>query len=203
MVGAAAHHLGFRIAVGGGTAAGAEAAARKLVADGALALVSIGLAGGLQPLLLPGKILIPREIVLETGQRFPTDPELCRLLGGATSPAILGGDRVVATMWEKKRLWTLTGGASVDLESGAVGRVAAEYGLPCAALRVICDPATRDLPQAALAALNPGGKVEFMSVLQGLAARPSQTPDLLGLARDAFHARRALVRYLWSLQPTP
>lgn len=201
MVGSAAHHMGFRIAVGGGTAQGAETAARQLVADGALALASIGLAGGLQPLLMPGKILIPREIVLESGQRFPTDPELSRLLGGATAHSILGGARAVVKAWEKKQLWTLSGGAAVDLESGAVARIAEEYGLPSAALRVICDPATRNLPPAALAALNPDGKVAFRSVLQALATDPWQIPNLLSLANDAYHARRALVRHLWSLQP--
>ncbi len=201
MVAAAAHHMGFRVGVGGGTAAGAEAAARKLVADGALGLVSIGLAGGLQPLLRAGKILVPGEIVLQSGQRFPTDPRLCRLLGGATPHAILGGDRVIADKREKKVLWTLTGAAAVDLESGAVARVAAEFGLPCAALRVVCDVATRNLPPAALAALSQNGKVELETVLKALAGNPLQIPNLIGVAGDAFIARRALVRYLWSLQP--
>jgi adenosylhomocysteine nucleosidase len=202
-VAAAAHHLGFRIAVGGGTAVGAEAAARSLVAEGALALVSIGLAGGLQPLLRAGKILIPREIVLENGQRYPTDEELSRFLGGPTPHAILGGDRIISDRREKKVLWTLTGGAAVDLESGAVARIATEYGLPFAALRVICDAATRDLPPVALEALDKRGKIELGSVLRALAVNPLQTPNLIGVATDALKARQALVRYLWSLKPTP
>lgn len=202
MVGAAAHHLGLRIAIGGGTAAGAEAAARTLVAEGALALVSIGLAGGLQPLLRAGKILIPREIVLGNGQRYPTDEELSRFLGGPTPHAILGGDRVIADKREKKVLWTLTGAAAVDLESGAVVKIATEYGLPFAALRVICDAATRNLPPVALEALNQSGKVELGSVLKALIINPLQTPSLIGVAGDALSARRALVRHLWSLQPT-
>ncbi len=201
MVAAAAHHMGFRIGVGGGTAAGAEAAARKLVADGALGLVSIGLAGGLQPLLPAGKILVPGEIVLEDGRRFATDPGLCRMLGGATPHVLLGGERVIADKREKKVLWTLTGAAAVDLESGAVARIAAEFGLPCAALRVICDAAKRTLPPAALSALSGTGKVELETVLKALAGNPLQLPGLIGVAGDAFIARRALVRYLWSLQP--
>ena len=189
IVAAAAHHLGFRIA-------------RTLVAEGALALVSIGLAGGLQPLLRAGKILIPREIVLENGQRFPTDDELSRFLGGPTPHAILGGDRIIADKREKKVLWTLTGAAAVDLESGAVAKIASEYGMPFAALRVICDAATRNLPPLALNALNQSGKVELGSVLKALAINPFQTPALIGVAADALKARRAIVRYLWSLKPT-
>ena len=53
-----ARRLGFRIATGGGTRDGAETAARLLVAEGALALVSFGLAGGLQPPLHSGKVLV-------------------------------------------------------------------------------------------------------------------------------------------------
>ena len=192
--------LGFRIGVGGGSQAGAEAAARRLVAEGAQALVSFGLAGGLQPALRPGKILVPREIILPTGERFATDPELSRRLGGATPHAVLGGDRVVGEKRAKNLLWKLTGAAAVDLESGAVARVAAEFGLPCAALRVICDPASRRLPPAVLAALDLDGKIALPPVLRALAANPLLLRDLLRLAADAFIARRALVRHVRGLR---
>ena len=195
--------LAFRVAIGGGSPAGAEAAARRLVGDGALALVSFGLSGGLQPGLRPGEILIPGEIRLVSGERFPTDPALSRRLGGATAifNAILGGDRVAGDPDEKLRLWRLTGAAAVDLESGAVASVAAEYGLPCAALRVICDPANRRLPPAALAALDHGGNIAIGAMLRALAADPWQITGLLGLAADAFAARRALIRHVRALQP--
>ena len=81
-------------------------------------------------------------------------------------------------------------------------KIATEYGLPFAALRVICDAATRNLPPVALEALNQSGKVELGSVLKALIINPLQTPSLIGVAGDALSARRALVRHLWSLQPT-
>ena len=56
-----ARRLGFRVAIGGGTPAGAEAAARRLVADGALGLVSFGLAGGLHPRLRRGRTWCPAK----------------------------------------------------------------------------------------------------------------------------------------------
>ena len=193
--------LAFRVAIGGGSPAGAEAAARRLVGDGALALVSFGLSGGLQPGLRPGEILIPGEIRLVSGERFPTEPALSRRLGGATTHVILGGDRVAGDPDEKLRLWRLTGAAAGDLESGAVASVAAEYGLPCAALRVICDPANRRLPPAALAALDHGGNIAIGAMLRALAADPWQITGLLALAADAFAARRALIRHVRALQP--
>ncbi len=195
-----ARRLGFRVAIGGGTPAGAEAAARRLVADGALGLVSFGLAGGLHPRLRRGRILVPREILLEHGGHFATDPELSELLGGVTPHAILGGEHVLGQPQAKKLAWKITGAVAVDLESGAVARVAAEYGLPCAALRAICDPAERRLPPAALAGLSQTGKVTLGPLLRSLAANPLQILGLLRLAADAFVARRALIRHLRMLR---
>ena len=197
-----ARRLGFRVGVGGGTHAGAEAAARRLVAEGALALVSFGLSGGLQPPLRHGKILIPREILLWSGERYATDPALSLWLGGVTPHAVLGGDKVVGEIRAKNLLWKLTGAAAVDLESGAVAKVAAEFGLPCAALRVICDPAGRRLPRAALAALDHAGKIAVWQVLRALAVNPLQLRGLLRLAADAFIARRALIRHVRALRKT-
>jgi adenosylhomocysteine nucleosidase len=191
-----ARRLGFRIAVGGGTRNGAEAAARQLVAEGALALVSFGLAGGLQPPLLSGKILVPREILLRTGERYPTDPALSAQLGGVTPHAILGGDKIVGKPKDKRLLWKLTGAAAVDLESGAVAKVATEFGLPFAVLRVICDPASQLLPAAAVAALDQGGKISPGAMLGSIARNPSQIANLLRLAGHAFIARRALARHI-------
>ena len=52
-----ARRLGWPVAVGGGTASGAADAVQRLIASGATAVVSIGLAGGLDPALRPGAIL--------------------------------------------------------------------------------------------------------------------------------------------------
>ena len=84
-----------------------------------------------------------------------------------------------------------------------MAKIATEFGLPFGALRVICDAATRNLPPLALEALNQSGKVELGSVLRALAGNPLQTPALIGVAADALTARRAIVRYLWALKPTP
>ncbi|MBV9758454.1 MAG: hypothetical protein JO047_15510, partial [Alphaproteobacteria bacterium] len=52
-----------RPAAGGGNAIGAEQAARRLIDAGVRALLSFGLAGGLDPALRPGALLIPREVL--------------------------------------------------------------------------------------------------------------------------------------------
>jgi adenosylhomocysteine nucleosidase len=188
-----ARRLGVPVVVGGGTAAGAEAAARRAVAAGATALVSFGLAGGLDPDLRPGTLVVPAA-VLCGDQSFAADPALMQWLGGATTHRLLADDMPATDAETKRRLWRATGAATLDLESGAVVRVATAHGLPFAALRVICDPAERDLPPAALAALDASGAIGLARVVRSVIGRPGQLPALLRLAADAAAARRALAR---------
>ena len=82
----------------------------------------------------------------------------------------------------------------LDLESGAVARIAQAYELPFVVVRAICDPAERDLPPAALVALDPDGEIGLLPVMRSLMRQPGQIIELLTLARDAALARRALVR---------
>jgi adenosylhomocysteine nucleosidase len=181
------------VAIGGGSVAGAMAAAERLVARGARALLSFGVAGGLDPDLRPGDIVVP-VAVLDGGQHYFTDADLCLALGGTTVKLLLAGDAVVTDADAKRWLSEQTGASAVDLESGAVARVAYRHRLPFAVLRAVLDPAHRSLPAAALAAVNGAGKIAAFGLLGSIVARPRQLPELLRLARDAALARRALVR---------
>jgi adenosylhomocysteine nucleosidase len=187
-----ARRLGWQVAIGGGTAAGAEAAARRLVEEGATALISFGLAGGLDPVLRPGALIVPSAVIARD-ERHATDPDLSRMLGGTTPQHVHGADAIVASVEEKRRLWQRTAAAAVDLESGAVARIAAVHNIPFAVLRAICDPAECALPPAALLALNVRGGIRAWRVLASIAAHPAQLPALLALAADAAAAKRSLV----------
>jgi adenosylhomocysteine nucleosidase len=184
--------FGMPVAVGGGTPEGARQAAESLVRQGVRGLVSFGLAGGLDPALAPGAILIP-DSVLCSGATWPTDRRLAAELGGCTAGLLFSGEAIAADRQAKATQRQATGAAAIDLESGAVAAVAARHRLPFAVLRAICDPAGRDLPPAALLALGPGGKVRLGAVLLSVLRRPSQVGALLTLARDAKAANRALL----------
>jgi adenosylhomocysteine nucleosidase len=186
-----ARRAGWRVAIGGGTAAGAEAAASALVEQGCTGLISFGLAGGLDPALRPGSLVVPSAVIAGDA-RYMTDAALSHALGGQTPHIVAGTDAIVASVSAKRALREQTGAAAVDLESGVVARIAATHRIPFAVLRAICDPADRALPPAALIALDPGGEVSAWRVLASLAAHPTQLPALLALARDAAAAKRAL-----------
>lgn len=186
-----ARALGVPVAIGGGTAAGAERAARHLVAENTKALISFGLAGGLDPALAAGTILVPHTVIAGS-RRFAAAESLTRRLGGPTAHVLLGMADVAATPAEKQRLWHETGASAADLESGAVARIAAEAGVPFAVLRAVCDTADHILPPAALAALDSSGAIGPLRVVRSVLAEPAQIPALLTLAADAARARRAL-----------
>jgi adenosylhomocysteine nucleosidase len=190
---------GFLVAAGGGWPEGAYRAAERLIGQGAKALVSFGLAGGLAPGAAPGALLVPRAVA-EGADYYPCDPALIAFLGGSTGDTILAGTDIAATVAEKAALYGATRIGAVDLESGAVARVARAHGLPFAVLRAIADPASRTLPPAALVPLLPSGAIDLPRILRSVLANPAQIPALIGLARDAGRARAALVARVKTLK---
>ncbi len=171
-------------------------AARALLDAGATSLVSFGLAGGLDPALRPGDLVIA-DRVLVGGDSFVAATAWPGCGGAAGS--VLASDTVVAEAAEKRRLWQATGAVAVDMESGAVARAAEAAGVPFCVVRAICDPAWRSLPPAALVALDAAGGVGLWRVLGSVLRRPGQVGALLALGRDAAAARRSL----GALPPTP
>jgi adenosylhomocysteine nucleosidase len=190
---------GFLVGVGGGTPEGAAAAAGRLVDEGANGLVSFGLSGGLRPLVAAGAVLVP-DVVVEDSGRYVCDSGLVEWLGGRTCGLIAAMRGVVVTAADKAALYERTQAEAVDLESGAVGRVAAERGVGFAVLRAVCDTAEKNLPEAALVALDAAGGIGIFRVLGSVIRKPSQLPGLVGLARDAGLARRALAERVRGLK---
>ena len=187
--------LGCPIEIGGGTPPGAEVAAEKLVAQGASAIISFGLAGGLDPAVKAGDLIVPIAVV-EHGQTYQTDAVLSDALGGWFGGLLLAGQAIAADSPAKAFLWRATRACAIDLESGAVARVAARHGIPFAVLRAVCDPAGRALPPAAILALDERegrGTIGLLRVARSLLVTPGQLGALIALARDAKRARAALV----------
>jgi adenosylhomocysteine nucleosidase len=191
---------GWQVAIGGGTTEGAARTAQCLIDAGATGIVSFGLAGGLDPTLRAGTVIVA-ESVAAYGRMWPTDPTLNNRLGGTTGHLCLGLDRAVASADEKLRLNQETGASLVDMESGAVAVVAAAARVPFAVLRAICDPADRALPPAALVALDTAGRLAAARLAMAVLASPGQVMALFGLARDAAAARRALRTRAMQISP--
>lgn len=191
-----ARAAGFQVIVGAGdprrTAALIEAAARR-----AKFLVSFGVAGGLSPHLRPGQVILSAEVIGDDRRWRPDErfhgevSALARRIGAVEGP-VLGASVILRTEEDKRRAWHDTGALAVDLESAIVARTAEAAGLPFLVLRTIADPATRELPPAALIPLSANGTPAFARVFGEVLRRPRQIAALCGLARETRQALLAL-----------
>jgi len=183
---------------GGGTPDGAALAAEAALAAGAKALISFGLAGGLEPALRQGTILRPGGVIWK-GMFFQADSRLVEALGGLTAGTLLAAESTIIWAQEKQAAHHETGAVAVDLESGAVAEVARRHGVGFAVLRAVCDTAAENLPPAALAALDQAGKIKFLRVAHSVVRHPEQIPALLALAANANAARKTLAKEVAAL----
>ena len=194
---------GALLAVSGIGRAAAAAAARRLVLAGASGLASFGMAGGLDPTLICGAVLLPEEVVMagELGSGaavLPTSPEwrqrLCAALPDsciACGGKLLTSERPIGHPRAKADAWRHAGAAAVDMESAAIAQVAGQAGLPFIALRVIVDTAADELPAAVLAASS-GGRLRLGRLLGGLLRAPGEVGALIRLSARYRIASRAL-----------
>ncbi len=188
------------VACSGADSARAAAGARRLIADGAEALLSFGLAGGLDPRLNPGDLIVADMAIDRRREAYDTDlawrVALFQALEAArpTGGAVLGSETLVVSAEEKTKLRDATGAVAVDMESFAVASVADEAGVPFAILRAIADPLWRDVPRAAHAGIADDGGVRVGAVLGGLIMAPWQLVSLIAIAIEARQGLAALGR---------
>jgi adenosylhomocysteine nucleosidase len=168
---------------------------------GCRAVVSFGIAGGLDPTLSAGDVVVATGVISD-GRRRPVHPALADqlaatlLAGGIRSRRadIVGVDQALLTVEDKAATRRETGAAAVDMESHVACEFAARHGLIFAALRIICDPAERSLPAIVANALKPDGGVDTLAVLADLVRKPTQIASLPRLANEARTSFRALGR---------
>lgn len=190
---------GTLLAVNGMGCAAAAAGARALIDAGADALVSWGMAGGLDPALGAGAILLPSEILAPTRAPIatarPWRERLEEALGAEAPVAhgrLLTAAHAIATIEDKDALFRATGAAAVDMESYAIAELASAQGLPFLAVRVIVDGAADRLPRPVAAAADAAGHLRIWRLIGALARTPSEFAPLLRLARRYQAASRSL-----------
>lgn len=189
---------GSLLALSGIGRAAAAAAARALVDAGVSALMTFGMAGGLDPALQPGSVVIPSELISSDGARYAT----CRAwrervaaavstLCAVTQGNLLTSSHAIGTPADKAAAFRSTGAAAVDMESAAVAEIAAKHDLPFIAVRVIVDTAADMLPRAVVAA-SVRGRVRFARLIGGLILAPREIASLIRLAQRYRMAMRSL-----------
>ena len=175
------------------------------------AVYSFGVAGGLDPALKPGSLLVSTRVVaqdtgagrtLETGS-WAADPELLsatlqRAVNArslAIRTGIFLGTDVEARDNDNTTLHKLrktSGAVIIDNESHLAAQFAADHGLPFLSVRVVSDSIHKALPPAALVALNEDGSADGAAVAKSILRRPWQIPALIRTAVEYGRALNAL-----------
>lgn len=179
----------------------AGGAAKNLLEHGATALLSWGSAGGLVPTLSSGSLVLP-SLVIDTDQSlYSTDPtwhgRLLNRLKGCVDlhqgPLAESGT-VLRSSTEKRVLFERTGAMAVDMESGAMAKVAQEAHAPFMAIRAIADPFDMAIPEASLAAVDEFGRIRFLRLLKKLAEHPFELIPMIRLGWNFRTAQSTLAK---------
>jgi hopanoid-associated phosphorylase len=188
------------VRVAGASAKRAAEAARRLLDEGCTALLSFGIAGGLDPVARPGTVIIADAICAAGGWRLATTDawrDVVRAALAEEAPivgGVAGSPTALTTAAAKTDLHRATGAVAVDMESFGVATVAAGVGVPFLAVRAIADPLQRTIPEWLLEGIAEDGTVRPEKIARGLFLRPWTVWALIGLARENGRALRALRR---------
>jgi adenosylhomocysteine nucleosidase len=161
-------------------------------------VISFGVAGGLDPELKSGAVVVATEVVAGNSRWAASEALSDELIAGAGvgrqkvfRGGLVGVEKVVTGQAGKAALRSEFG-AAVDMESHIAAQFAARAGLPFAALRVVSDPASRALPEIATTAIKPNGDIDMRKVLRGIARNPLVIRALVSTGRDFNRALRSL-----------
>lgn len=189
----------YVVAVSGPGRENAARTANRLVMDGCDVLLAWGLAGGLDPALAAGDLIVATTVIPGAGEPLAVDAAIARALAARlagtrlrTSGTLLTLAEPVLAARDKVHLRERFAADAVDLESSAIASVARSAGRRFAGVRCIVDPAAFDVPALALSGLDADGTLHPLRTVAGALREPRQVPALIALLRHYRTASTAL-----------
>jgi hopanoid-associated phosphorylase len=162
-------------------------------------VISFGVAGGLDPSLKTGDVVVATEVMAGDTRWLAglslTEAQIASIALGrrrVVRGLLAGVEELVAASACKAALHSETGAAAVDMESHIAAAYAAEAGIPFAALRVISDPAHRALPVVARRAIKPNGDLDLIQIMGSVVRNPRTLRALVSTGIDFNRALRSL-----------
>jgi hopanoid-associated phosphorylase len=162
-------------------------------------VISFGVAGGLDPSLKTGDVVVATEVMAGDTRWLAglplTEDQIASIALGrrrVVRGLLAGVEEVVAARDSKAALHSETGAAAVDMESHIAAAYAAEAEIPFAALRVISDPAHRALPVVARKAIKPNGDLDLRKIVVSVVRNPRSLRALVSTGIDFNRALRSL-----------
>jgi hopanoid-associated phosphorylase len=162
-------------------------------------VISFGIAGGLDPSLKSGDVVVATEVMAGDTRWLAglslSEAQIAGIALGrrrVVRGLLAGVEELVAMKKSKAALHSETGAAAVDMESHIAAAYAAEMELPFAALRVISDPAHRALPVVARKAIKPNGDLDLRQIVGSVVRNPRTLRALVSTGIDFNRALRSL-----------
>lgn len=181
----------------GGMGPGAAQNLERRLADTMPALlISAGFAGGLQPGLKAG------DLILGENHSDPDVVSRLSLHDGWRVGCVSTAEAILERAEDKKLLGMRTGCLAGDLETAHLARICAERGLPMLSVRCISDAVEDDLPVPANTLLNPKtGRPDPLALFRHLISHPSSVAGFNKLLKDSRVAQGQLAKGLEEILP--
>ncbi len=164
-------------------------------------IISAGLAGGLQPQLKRGDILMADSIVDESGQRLAIDLNISTDQLAATPGlhvgSLLTADHVVFKADKKRELGERHGALAVDMETFGVAELCRQEKQRFLSIRVISDAVDEQLPAEVEQLVKKKGTARKIGAAAGsIVRRPSMVKDLWHFREAAMQCSQRLAKFL-------
>jgi adenosylhomocysteine nucleosidase len=152
------------------------------------AVILTGLAGGLDPSLAVGDIIVDAPATTtDAPDAFPT-------LAQYRHGRIVTCKDPITTIEGKAALFAETGALAAEMEADHVRRLTDAAGLPLAQIRAVSDTASEALPEEPLSWIDDIGTPKMTKVTFGLIKHPKLLPILQKLSHQADRAADAVAQ---------
>jgi adenosylhomocysteine nucleosidase len=156
-------------------------------------IISAGFAGGLNPAIKTGEVLIEGAQNQSLSPRFNS----C----DASKGTFLCVERIADKAMEKGHLRRESNKDAVEMESGVIHKIAHRNHIPCVTIRVISDAANEDLPIDFNRLMTADMKIHFPKLLWTLALQPSTIPKLIRFNKNVQRSARNLAQTISKALP--
>ena len=185
----------------------ATQAAQSLIDLNVDALVSWGVAGALDSTLNCGDIVLPLEVIDDTGGGNDSDnvnhipvhqpwhtalSNKLQLQGLHADGAIISSQAVQHAPHTKSKLRNKTQAIAIDMESAAIAKVALKADKPFIIVRSIFDTLSMTIPQSSTNATDQYGQVSIPKLMAGLLRHPSELLQYPNLVSSFGRAKKSL-----------
>ncbi len=167
-------------------------------------IISAGFAGGLDPSLSKGSLILAENVQLYG----TTQPAIQLGLSMASEPAnkiftgsIVTVPQIIRTVKEKQVVFENTGALAAEMETWGVADACRTRHCRMISIRVISDDAKTNLPPEIMTVSGPTGSVRAGALVGAILNRPGSINDLWNLRESALQSSERLSAFVQSVMP--